>query len=366
MEGNPQQQQQLADQQQASIRRKKLDFMALYVLKLERKVHQCRTIFDDELSRMLHNHRNLVQDKGMPTILSNLIEQRLTNITDRWREIYLFRLFYYVQAPYGEWEATEKKKKKKTSQTNSEQQSMERIGFQPQMILDTQHSLTDQQLQLLNRGPTYVPPCQLHVSSAGVSLDAILKKQYAPLKHQLAYLFTKYNINVASQFTIQQDVYEHFTKAFSMSLPADIQSRAQDEQTLVHSIRSFLKSNHLILRRTADHMNTFYLGERQAFERQANEYLIKADQYRVSFTTNPQTNQQQTFRSEVNKSIDFINHALGILRRRNDLDENLYNRLRIDPSKVKLPYLYFLPNVSQVRQLLLLLFAYCILFHLEK
>ncbi len=61
----------------------------------------------------------------------------------------------------------------------------------------------------------------------------------------------------------------------------------------------------------------------------------------------------------MNKLIDFINHALSILRRRNELDEKLYNRLRLGATKVKLPYLYFLPNVSQVSSQL---FQYFLLF----
>jgi hypothetical protein len=220
---------------------------------------------------------------------------------------------------------------------------MKRIGFQPQMIIDTKHPFTDQQLQFLNRGPTYV-------SLISASSDDILKKQYAPLKHQLAYLFNKYEINVALQFTIQHDVYDQFTKCFSMSLPPDIQKRAQDEQTLIQTIRPLLKNNNLILRRTADNMNTFYLGNSQDFEWQADKYLTETNQFKIYFTINQETN-QQAFRIEMNKLIDSINHALGILRRRDDLDENLYNRLRIDATKVKLPYLYFLPNVSQVSQL---------------
>ena len=92
---------------------------------------------------------------------------------------------------------------------------MKNIGFHPRTIIDTEHCLTEQQLQLLNRGPTYVPPCQMHVSSASSSpssLDEIVKKQYAPLKHQLASLFSKYSVNVALQFTIKNQVYERFQR----------------------------------------------------------------------------------------------------------------------------------------------------------
>ena len=49
-------------------------------------------------------------------------------------------------------------------------------------------------------------------------------------------------------------------------------------------------------------MNTFYLGNAQEFDRQADEYLNNntADQFKVYFTINQETN-QQAFRSEINK-----------------------------------------------------------------
>lgn len=345
-------------QQQTLIRGKKLDLIAQQIFKLERKFFECQKTFDDELAKMRKNNRNLMENKGMPTTLDDLIEERFTNITNRWRAMYIYRLFYHIEAPYGDLEILEKKKIQNNS--NEEQQFIKRIGFQPQMIIHTKHSFDDQQLRLLNRGPTYVPPCQIHVSASNsATMDDILKKQYAPLKHQLAYLFNKYKISVALQFTIQHDVYDEFQKAFSMPLPSDIYKRAHDEQTLIQTIRQSLKNNNLILRRTADHMNTFYLGSKQDFERKANDYLTTTDQYKLFFTINQTTN-EQAFRLEMTKLIDSVNHGLTILRRRNDIDENLYNRLRTDPAKVKLPYLYFLPNVSQVRDSIYKLSPTCV------
>jgi hypothetical protein len=72
---------------QKLIQRKKLDLMNGQIVKIETKLYQCQTKFDDELSTMWQNHRNLVRDKGMPTTLSNLIEQRFINITNRWEDI---------------------------------------------------------------------------------------------------------------------------------------------------------------------------------------------------------------------------------------------------------------------------------------
>ncbi|CAF5225895.1 unnamed protein product, partial [Rotaria magnacalcarata] len=60
---------------------------------------------------------------------------------------------------------------------------MKRIGFSLSLIIDAIHRFSDEELQLLNRGPTYVPTGQISISSSGQSIDDIIKKKYAPLKH---------------------------------------------------------------------------------------------------------------------------------------------------------------------------------------
>jgi len=331
-------QQQLVKKHENLIQRKKLDMMAIHMVKIETQLYRHQTAFDDELSTMWQNHRNLVKDKGMPTTLSNLIEQRFANITHRWQDINHFRLHYHIRNPYGDWEAMENK---------NDEQTMKIIGFQPQLIIDTKHAFTDEQLQLLNRGPTYVPPCQLNISSSSSSVDDILRKQYTPLKHQLAWILNKYKVDVNLQFVIEDEIYCEFKKFFSMFIPSDLQKRAFYEKKLVQTIHHSLKNNNLILRRTADNTNTFYLGNNQNFEKKADELVTKSINYKIFFTSNPENNQRR-LQMEINQLIDSINYALLILKRRNDIDVNLYDRLQIDATKVKLPYLYFLPDVSKV------------------
>ncbi|CAF4757684.1 unnamed protein product, partial [Rotaria magnacalcarata] len=81
------------------------------------------------------------------------------------------------------------------------------------------HQLIPKQLKLLNRGPTYVPPCQLSISSLNQSIDDIIKKQYASLKHQLNAIFSKYHINIALSMEIQQKINSQFTNLFSTPIP---------------------------------------------------------------------------------------------------------------------------------------------------
>jgi hypothetical protein len=330
--------QQLLNKHEKLIRRKKIDLMAIHISRAEAKFFQCRKIFNDELPKMRQNHRNLVKNQAMPTVLTNLIEQRFKNITDKCRDMYNYRINYYLRSPYGDLDDVMKSEKK---------QNMKIIGFSPSVIIDTTYQLTDKQIELLNRGPTYVPPCQMHISSSFQSTDDIVKKQYAPLKHQLNILFDKYSVDMTLKMNIEMEIYEQFKKYFTMPLPSMIRERAIYELKLVQSIRRSLNENNLILRRTVDNQNTFYLGNAQDFEAKANDYLAKTDAYKILITMDE--NNLDDWRNELNNMIDSMNFILETMHKKNALDDDLFNRLRIDASKVELPHLYFLPDVSKVR-----------------
>lgn len=341
--------QQLLHKHEKLIQEKKLDRMAIHIFKGEQKLHECENRFNDELSSMWQNHRNLVKDKEMPIALSNLIQQRFTNITDRWRDEHSFRIEYYLENPYGDWDTIENNRKNTTMETVNNEQIIKSIGFQPSMIIDTKHSLNDKQLKLLYRGPTYVSPCQIHISSLCQSTDDALKQQYAPLKHQLAWLVEKYKMDVSLHFRIQNEFYDKFKECFSMTLSPYIEKRARYEMNSVQTIRQSIKTQNLILLRTADNMNTFYLGDSQDFQLKADDCFAKTDNHQVFFTIDEQKNEKQQLKKEIYKLNASISNALRILRRRNEIDENLYNRLVLYQAKIKLSYLYFLPHVSKVK-----------------
>ncbi len=349
-DNNQQQQQKLSYEHEKIIQRKKLDLMAICIRRAEVKYNQCHNTFHNELSKMWQNHRNLVQNQGMSTTLINIIEHRFTNITDQMRALYDFRLNYYLEHSYGELEGS----------TTTDDQNVKTIGFVSHLIIDstvttTTHSLTDKQIQLLSRGPTYVPPCQIHTSSSSQSIDDIIKILYAPLKHQIAAIHTKYETDANLSVNFERDVYDQFKDHFSQSIPSYIRQRALYEMKLAQTIRHSLKQNDLILRRTADHMNTFYLGNKQDFEAKATDYLTKMDTYEVLMTMNKEEeeeeNSEQQLKIKLNQIIESINWALGVLKNRSDLKADIVKKLRIEPSQVQLPYLYFLPDVSKVREL---------------
>ena len=80
--------------------------MAVYIKEAESTYYEKQSIFDSELAKMWENHRKLVKNQGMTTGLINLMQQRLDNVTDRWRNLYHYRIYYYLRNKYDSLEQT--------------------------------------------------------------------------------------------------------------------------------------------------------------------------------------------------------------------------------------------------------------------
>src|ERR1700722_3283816 len=134
------------------------------------------------------------------------------------------------------------------------------IHFSPTIIFDTtatDYQLTLEELKFLNRGSTYVPPCQMSISSTS-SPDDTLYRKFTPLRRRFIHLFSEYHVHLAGWMTFETKITKHFNDLFSTSIPTSIRERALYERQLIHSIRSQLKKNNLIVRRTADQNNIYY------------------------------------------------------------------------------------------------------------
>ena len=212
--------------------------------------------------------------------------------------------------------------------------------------------MTDKQLQLLCRGPTYVPLYHMYISPSYQSMDDMIKRQYSALKHQLTNLFAKYKIHIALSLEIHKKHYDQFKDLFPISISSDLRERALYEKILIQSICYSLKKNNLILRRTADHMNTFYIGNCDEFQMKGERYLENSNAYKVLICKNDEISheeQQQQIKTQLKEMIESMNLLLEELRKYKSLDNKTIDRLRLDLSKVQLPYAYFLPDISKVR-----------------
>ena len=142
------------------------------------------------------------------------------------------------------------------------------------LIIDTDHHLSPQQMQLLDRGPTYVPVGQMHLIGSDIWL-----KQFFILREQVGSTFNKYPVSINRKTHFQTELIKQFKEAFNQPLPSLVQRRAEYERRLIQSIRYQLKKDDLILRRMADQSNLFYLGHRPIFEQKGLEYVRSSTTY---------------------------------------------------------------------------------------
>ena len=203
------------------------------------------------------------------------------------------------------------------------------IGCSPSLIIDTDHPhLSNEQALLLSRGPTYVPSCHMHVAPS--TEEEIWSRQWSLLRQQMTLFFSKYSVSINRKTTFQLAAKTLFQQSFSTPLPTSIEMRAVYEHGVVQSIRRHLKNNPLILRRTADGNNVFYLGRTSEFEAKASDYLTNSNVY-------------QKINAYDEQSIDT---DLRAMRQNRRINEQHVKRMQVKRTDVRLPRLYFLPDLQ--------------------
>ena len=321
--------QRLWNRYESLLQQTKIELLAVHLAVQQAAIYQYQILLNEKLLTI----------EALPKPLLNLIPQRSLNMRNRLKLISDFTINHDLH--------TSSKTQDQRTKYNS---------FLSHLIVDstitTEHYLTDRQLQLLNRGPTYVAPGQLHILFSNCNnetMDTAIRKQYAPLKRQLAILFDKYRINLHSSMNFQTDTYQVFQNLYSRPLPNDIYQRAIYEKQLIRSIQDSLEKNNLILRRTADQNNTFYLGHQHDFIHRSDQYIEDhADTYSILFNLNELN--LQNVQEQLKKRYLSINTELDKLFQEKRLNSITYRKLQLKIEYLKVPYLYFLP-ITTVRKI---------------
>ena len=214
------------------------------------------------------------------------------------------------------------------------------------MFTHAAHHLSSEQLRFLQRGPAYVSPGQLHRAPTG-SLDQLVSKQMAPLRRQLTKLFTVFPVDISRQMNFDRSIHEHMLQAFANPLPSFVHKRACQEKQLLQSLHTRLLADQLLLQRTADDYNTYWLGSRHDLKRLADAHARDGRRYELleALPVGGARSEQQQL-AEIVKSIDF---ALTTLHANKLLTDKQLDRLR--PSTkctFELPHMFFLPELDQV------------------
>ncbi|CAF4518424.1 unnamed protein product, partial [Rotaria sp. Silwood1] len=213
------------------------------------------------------------------------------------------------------------------------------------MIQDTVHNLTFEQIKFLNRGPTYVPPCQLHIlTKSSFTLAQLVTKEMVPLRRHLTKLFTKYSVDLSRQMNFEEEIQLAFNESFLAQMPPMLEHRALYEKQIIQSIRYSLNKDQLLLRRTADDKNTYYLGQLDEFQEKSNEYIENSNSYEfIAIIDENHTEEQQ-----LKKIMQALDVEFDKLYQRKLIHKDYQMKFSISKkTNIKLPYVYFLPRKDQ-------------------
>ncbi|CAF1290998.1 unnamed protein product [Rotaria sordida] len=274
--------QHLKDRCEKILQRTKSEMVMVYITTAEAKMNEYEKRFNTDLAKMKENQCSGPSHKKLTQTMLNIMERRFQNINERLTCLYKLKLRFFVKAP-------------------------------------------TEQVTFLNRGPTYVPPCQIHIlSKSPLILGQIVTKQMAPLQRELTKLFIKYPIDLTRQMHFENGIEQLFNESFLQPMPSVLEDRALYEKQLILSIRYQLNKDQLILRRTADDMNTYYLGQLNEFNQKSNEYIQNSTCYELIETINEINTEQQQLEGII-QSIDL---QLEILYQRKLIKEDHLIRLR--------------------------------------
>ncbi|CAF1531138.1 unnamed protein product, partial [Adineta steineri] len=292
------------------------NFMMKSIQEAEKKISQCRLLFQKQ------------EQLSQSILTSSLIDifyrryelcKRKLDCTEQ------FRLNYYLRQHFGQ---------------QSDEFNLAKVSFSPTVIVHaSMHVFNKEHLRLLSRGPAYVPPYQM-------TKKQNLEKNYKQLQHDLNLLFVKSNLNMVQSMFLQKQIKDFYMEMFSNPiLSKSIYERAHYEQQLIEQIQNDLKRFNLILRRTHDQQNVFYLGDRNSFEQLSQEFMLQTDLFEIDMTIDKE-NVQATRDYLTNKmklmNCEFENIFVNTTKYKDEL-----KKINVIIDKVELPYLYFLPDLSK-------------------
>ncbi|CAF1049380.1 unnamed protein product [Rotaria sordida] len=317
------------DRDEKLLQQQMTDLVVETVSEVERKILQCQITLDYERLEMSKSNEN--QTETLSNEFINLMNRRLDIIYKKLTYSSTFKINYFLQHSYD---------------NVSYELNLPSICFSPTMIATTAlHLFSKEQLKLLNRGPCYVPPGQLYMSSLSPDTiqEKIIQEQYKSIQHDLNRMFAKCEINPAQSMFLRNEIKTLFYKLFSTPLSNTLYQRAFYEKQLIDSIRNHLQKYDLILKRVANQQqNVFCLLHRPVFEEKIHDYMAKTDMFIVCEDIDD--NNLQATRHNLTLAIETMNIRLrSIFYHKND--KEILKKLSIMTDKIQLPYLYFLPEI---------------------
>jgi hypothetical protein len=322
------------------IRTAKTELILVYVALLETQIAQDRTQLEHLTNTMWQYQRStsMIANDTDANRWIEIIAMHQQQIQARWQYFFEFTLDHYFRHKYAR------------SNASHSLGPFERLGFRSNLTIDpslstVRHVFTHEELKLLNRGPSYVSPCQLHLAQQDrPSTDRLVSKRYASMQHQLAHLFQEHRLNLAQSTHFQHTNRQAFQRLFTLPLATDVYRRAAYEHSLTITIRQRLHEQQWILRRWADGSNQFYLGCRSTFEQRCRRYM-EQHMTMVERVYDLAQHSDAQIRAHLRTRSQTFNRTLDQLGTEKRLPVSIVKRLQGNVDRIQLGRLEFLPSM---------------------
>ncbi|CAF1261241.1 unnamed protein product [Rotaria sp. Silwood1] len=268
-----------------------------------------------------------------------LIEQNLRLIEQKQKLKAMFYINYYLRHSSTVLETIPHRHRKDD----------ELIGFSSNLIINSniKNPFTKEELALLNRGPSYIIPCQLQVSSSSnnKSNNRLASEQFTKLETQIINRIKSSFYDLPQTTALLRKLKVQFGTMFNVFIPTSLRQRSIYEQQLVQAIQESLKKNHFILRRTANHSNQIYLTKQTVFQEKCHEFMIQyKDQFELLYSVT--SDNYMDIYLKINDKIVTMNRIIETLFKQKHISKEFYQKLLIHGEDIKLGYMYFLPDIS--------------------
>lgn len=174
-------------------------------------------------------------------------------------------------------------------------------------------------------------------------MNELMKKQLQPLRQDLTRLFSKYPVNLSRRMNFEQQLTDLFHQSFNQPIPSSLHDRFIHEKHILQSIYNQIKTNQLLLRRTANDQNTYYIGQLNEFEEKSKDFLKQSSCYMFV----GQINETMTEQNHIKDIVLFIDNQLKLAFEQKLISKDHLTQLCTSKrTNLKLPHLYFLPETN--------------------
>ncbi|CAF1430686.1 unnamed protein product [Adineta steineri] len=138
-------------------------------------------------------------------------------------------------------------------------------------------------------------------------------------------------MDISRRWNFQKQIDDLFYQAFSVSIPIALERRAGDEKQLIQSIQAQLKEDELILRRTVNEQNIYFLSHSDESDCLDDAYMDDANCFELMSTIDDVNNTEP---QQLNELINSVTYALEKLKEKRLITVDHLNKMQFNRREI--------------------------------